>query len=171
MPETTPMPTSVQPHHAGGGAEQREHPQQAVDARLDHHAAHHGRDVRRRGRMGLGQPDVHRHEAGLRAEADHGQQEERAGQRRPRAKAGRNRANRHRAPSSTNIASRKAVPRCMATRYVQPARHASLFVSNITRKNDASDIIPSRRGTARRCGPRRPATCWRPAIEEEPRGG
>ena len=45
-------------------------------------------------------------------------------------------------PKSTNIASRNAVPRCVATRYVQPARTTlSSSCSNVTRKNEASDMI------------------------------
>lgn len=41
----------------------------AVDARLDHHARHQGRDVRRCGGVGLRKPYVHREESGLHAEA------------------------------------------------------------------------------------------------------
>ena len=43
--------------------------QQAVDRRLQHHAAHQRRDRRRRGRMRFRQPDVQRQEPGLGAEA------------------------------------------------------------------------------------------------------
>ena len=58
-------------HHQAGGAEQIEDDaDEAVDRDLGHHAAHQRRDVARRGRMGERQPDVQRHEAGLRAGAE-----------------------------------------------------------------------------------------------------
>lgn len=53
--------------------------QDAVDARLDHHARHQGRDVRRGGGMRFGQPDVHREHAGLHAEARKEDHEQRQG--------------------------------------------------------------------------------------------
>ena len=53
---------------------------EAVDRDLGHHAAHQRRDVARRGRMGERQPDVQRHEAGLRAGAEQHQHQDEAGQ-------------------------------------------------------------------------------------------
>ncbi len=76
------MATSSQPHHAGGGGEQQQHAEESVDAGLDHDAGHEGRDVGRGGRVRLGQPDVERDEAGLGAEADDGEDEQQAGERR-----------------------------------------------------------------------------------------
>ena len=96
--------------------EQREHPQQPINPRLDHHAAHHGRHVRGRGGVGFRQPDVHRNEAGLRAEADHGQQEEDSAAAPPLAESRSKSSDPAFLPNSRNSASRKAVPRCMATR-------------------------------------------------------
>ena len=49
----------------------------AVDARLDHHARHEGRDVRRSGGVSLGQPYVHGEYSGLHAESDEEYDEER----------------------------------------------------------------------------------------------
>ena len=51
---------------------------EAVDRDLGHHAAHQRRDVARRGRMGERQPDMQRHEAGLRAGAEQHQRRARA---------------------------------------------------------------------------------------------
>ena len=47
----------------------------AVDGGLEHDAAHQGRDVRRRDRVGLGQPDMERDHAGLGGEPEEGEQE------------------------------------------------------------------------------------------------
>ena len=75
--------------HGAGGDEQDAPPggpaaeqikgdaQQAVDPQLDHHRRHEGRHVAWRGWMGARQPDVHGHEAGLRAETEQGQEENR----------------------------------------------------------------------------------------------
>ena len=61
-------------HHApppGRRAEQIEHDaDEAVDRDLGHHAAHQRRDMAGRGRMRERQPDMQRHQAGLRAGAD-----------------------------------------------------------------------------------------------------
>ena len=56
--------------------EEREGPDESVDPRLDHHTGHHRRDVRRRRGVCLRQPDMERHEARLRPEADHGEDEQ-----------------------------------------------------------------------------------------------
>ncbi len=60
-----------------GGAERRDDTQDAVDARLDHHARHQGRDVRRRRGVRLGEPHVHGKESGFHAEA--GQEDQKEG--------------------------------------------------------------------------------------------
>ena len=121
--------------------EQRQHAQQPVDARLDHHAAHHGRDVRRRGRMGLGQPDVHRNEAGLRAEADHGQQEEDAAAAPPPSRAARNRATRHSCPTAETAPAERPCPGAWPPgRSSRPGERSPCSSSSVTRKNDASDM-------------------------------
>ena len=54
----------------------------AVQTGVDHGAGEQGRDVAGRGRVGLGQPDVHGRDAGLGAEAQQGQHEQDRGQRR-----------------------------------------------------------------------------------------
>ena len=61
-------------------AQKRERAQQSINARLDHHARHQRRNVARRGGMRFRQPDVKRHEAGLRAEPDDRQQKQKSGQ-------------------------------------------------------------------------------------------
>ena len=48
----------------------------AVDAGLDQHAGHQRGDAARRGRMGFGQPDVQRDDAGLHAEPHEEQHED-----------------------------------------------------------------------------------------------
>ena len=55
---------------------------EAVDRDLGHHAAHQGRDVARRCRVGERQPDVQRHQPGLRAGAEQDEDQDQAGQRR-----------------------------------------------------------------------------------------
>ena len=76
-------------HHQSGGAEQIEDDaDEAVDRDLGHHAAHQRRDVARRGRMGERQPDMQRHQAGLRAGAEqHEDQHQRGKRRRTDARA------------------------------------------------------------------------------------
>ena len=70
-----------------------------------------------RGRVRLGQPDVQRHEARLGAEADQRQEEAHAPAGAGAAPDSAAKSSRRRpGPSSRNIASRKAVPRCVATR-------------------------------------------------------
>ena len=65
-----------EPPPPAGLAEQIErNAQHAVDRGLQHHAAHERRHRRRRRGMRFGQPDVHRHDAGLGAEAEQREQE------------------------------------------------------------------------------------------------
>jgi len=75
-------------HHRGAaaGGQNREPPppfrllakkieddaQETVDGDLGHHAAHQRRDMARRRRMGERQPDMERHEPGLRSRAKQG---------------------------------------------------------------------------------------------------
>ena len=59
---------------------QRSDPHQAIDAHLDDHARHDGRDMAGRGRVGAGQPDVQRHDARLDAESHQGEDEDRGRQ-------------------------------------------------------------------------------------------
>ena len=71
-------------HHQAGVAGEIEHnAHEAVDGDFRHDAAHQGGDVARSSRMGERQPNMQRHEAGLRARAneckDQGQRAERRG--------------------------------------------------------------------------------------------
>ena len=72
-----------QHHHApppSGVAEQVEDDaDEGVDRDLGHDAAHQGRDMARRRRMGERQPDMQRHETRLRAGADQGEDEDERG--------------------------------------------------------------------------------------------
>ena len=70
----------------GRGRQEGEHPEDPVDPHLHEDPRHQRRDVARRGRVRLRQPDVERHQAGLRPEADEG---EREGDRGAGARAGR----------------------------------------------------------------------------------
>jgi len=63
----------------GQVAQRRDDAQDAVDARLDHHARHEGRDVRRGRRVRLREPDVQREHAGLHAEARQEDEQQRQG--------------------------------------------------------------------------------------------
>ena len=100
-----------QDHHApppGGRPEQVEHDaHEAVDRDLGHDPAHQRRDVARRRRVGERQPDVQRHEPGLRSGAEQHQRQHQGGEcpragrrrgsprrrsRRPARRAGRRRA-------------------------------------------------------------------------------
>lgn len=68
--------------HSGGVqeglfAQRGRHAQDAVDARLDHHARHQGRDVRRGCGVRLRKPDVHREKSSLHAEARQEHQQQR----------------------------------------------------------------------------------------------
>ena len=68
--------------HSGGVqerlfAQRGRHAQDAVDARLDHHARHQGRDVRRGCGVRLRKPDVHREKSRLHAEARQEHQQQR----------------------------------------------------------------------------------------------
>ena len=60
-------------------AQEEQGAQDPVDPHLDHHPAHQRRYVGRRRRVGLGEPDVQRHDARLGAEAQQGQHEGAAG--------------------------------------------------------------------------------------------
>ena len=60
--------------HPRGTTDEDDRPQDAVEPELDHHPGHQGRDVRWRGRVSLGKPDVERHDARLHAEPDEGDQ-------------------------------------------------------------------------------------------------
>ncbi len=62
----------------GRPVEVEEHARHAVDAGLDHNSRHQRRDIAGRHRVGVRQPDVERHDAGLHAEAGEEQQEHRA---------------------------------------------------------------------------------------------
>ena len=80
-----PSASTTMLHHQAGVAEQIEDDaHEAVDRDLGHDAAHQRRDVARRGRMGERQPDMQRHEAGLRAGAEQHQTEHERGERRRR---------------------------------------------------------------------------------------
>ena len=69
------MMSRIQPHQSGR-AEHRNNAQKTVDAGLDHHTAHHRRNVGRSRGVCLGQPDVGRDQTGLCAEADKRKQED-----------------------------------------------------------------------------------------------
>ena len=129
------------PCRCGGKIGQRA--DQAVDPDLDHRTRHDGGDVARRCGMSLREPDVQRHEPRLGAEADDGEQEQDTGGRRRSGSAAMAAKSSEPADpaSKTKKTSRKAVPRCVATRYVRPAsRTSSSSSSNVTRKYEVSDI-------------------------------
>ena len=69
-------------HQAGGAGEIEDDAHEAVDGDLGHHAAHQRRDVARRRRMRERQPDMQRHDAGLRAGADQRQDQGQRAERR-----------------------------------------------------------------------------------------
>ena len=123
------------PRGCGGKIGQRA--DEAVDPDLDHRAGHDGGDVARSCGVSLRKPDVQRHEPGLGAEADHREQkQDTAGGAGAGEAAMAAKSSEPAGPASkTKKASRKAVPRCVATRYVRPAsRTCSSSSSNVTRK-------------------------------------
>ncbi|OPZ76764.1 MAG: hypothetical protein BWY77_01830 [bacterium ADurb.Bin431] len=61
-----------------GRSQPGEGAQDAVEAHLDHHPGHQGRNMARGGRMGLGQPDVEGEESGLGAESGQAEQKDQA---------------------------------------------------------------------------------------------
>ncbi len=70
QPQDGPTPFHRRIREQGG------HPHQAVNAHLDEDARHDGGNMAGRGRVGAGQPNVQRHDAGLQTEADERQDED-----------------------------------------------------------------------------------------------
>ena len=152
-------------------AEKRQRAQEPVNARLDHHAAHHGRHVRGRGGMRLRQPDVHGNETGLRAETDDGQHEQHAGQAAFAGELRRSPTTRMIDPAAGTAPAGTLCPGASPPdRSSRRAGQLACSWSVSTRKNDASDM-PSQHIEEEQAVARRHDQHHRHGqqIEEEPR--
>ena len=144
-PETTPSARTITPHSSGGVGKQRRHPDQAVDAHLDDDARHDGRHVAGRDRVGAGQPDVQRHDAGLQAEPDERQDEDR--RRHPRRQAVLRQAGRARTSRWPHAARRTGRTGTGSPRASPPGRSSrprgppASWSSVVTRKKADSAMI------------------------------
>ena len=174
---------SAHPHHRGGPAVARgghaqksERTQQSINSGFDHHARHQRRYVARRGGMRLRQPDVQRHEAGLRAEPDDRQQKQNVSQTaclnaflRPNSeihRAGFARQSKGRTPAERPCPD--ALPQNKSS---PPPARIRVHARTSPGRTTPAPSIPRQSETARHCAPAGRASCPAPAGSRKTKPG